>query len=80
MGVLELMDKLEDKAETLSIEVEGTPSADSVLKTLVGKHLRDKRREELQGEFEEAKTKVCTKYKKVSFLALEESGISRRHF
>ena len=51
VGVLELVDKLEAKAETLRIEVEGTPSTDSVLKTLVGKHLRDKRREELQGEF-----------------------------
>ena len=51
--------------------MDGTPSSDTVLRTLVGKHLRDKRREQLQGEYEEAKSRICTKYKKVSFLSLD---------
>ena len=51
-----------------------------MVSSLVGKHLKDRRREELEGDFEDAKEKVYTKYKKVSFLSLEEGGLSRRHF
>jgi regulator of sigma D len=33
----------------------------------------------LQGEFEAASSRIYTKYKKVSYIALDEGGASRRH-
>ena len=44
VDILELIEKLEDKASTLSLEIDGSPSPDAVLKTLVTKYIRDKKR------------------------------------
>jgi hypothetical protein len=44
VDILELVDKLDDRAASLRLELEGAVSADIVLKTLISRHMRDKQR------------------------------------
>lgn len=49
LDILELVDKLQDNASTLCLELDGAVTPEIVLSTLIGKHIRDKKREILQG-------------------------------
>lgn len=58
--------------------METTNSTDSVLGVLVTKHFRDRQRQTLQGQFEDIRKKIYTKYKKVSFIELGANGVSKK--
>jgi hypothetical protein len=44
LDILELIEKLEDNASNLCLELDGNVTPDIVLTTLVSKHSRDKKR------------------------------------
>jgi hypothetical protein len=67
LDILDLLDKLEDPTILYSVEVQGEASAEKVVTVIVEKHFREKRREVLEGEYDEAKKTLFTKYKKVNF-------------
>jgi len=53
-------------------------TAETVLKILVSKHFRDRQRDIMQGQYEEIRKKIYTKYKKVSFIELGANGVSKK--
>ena len=49
LDILELIEKLEDNASTMCLELDGNVTPDIVLTTLVGKHSRDRKSQILHG-------------------------------